>query len=232
MWDEKKTPISRTLPRMAQQAAFAELERRGYALPCHVSAVSGQIVTVVFDCTVNGATLQPVTMAIQGAEYIRMPTQVGDKGYAAPSSVDISIETGLGPANSLPDLSTPPANLSALVFVPVGNKNWTPSPNPNATVIYGPQGVILQDKSGSAPDFSVIVNADGVLIQSGANAKIALNSTGLGAFGAAPIAQPTTAIGPAAFVAGSGTNVTSTSTFDDYTIPQVVKALRNLGWLA
>jgi hypothetical protein len=54
----------------------------------------------------------------------------------------------------------------------------------------------------------------------------------LGFFGATVQSQPTTSIASASFVANSGTAVNDASTFDGYTIKQVVKALRNLGLLA
>jgi hypothetical protein len=54
----------------------------------------------------------------------------------------------------------------------------------------------------------------------------------LGLFGASPVVQPTTAVAAATFVAGAGTAVNDASTFDGYTIKQVVKALRTLGMLA
>jgi len=54
-----------------------------------------------------------------------------------------------------------------------------------------------------------------------------------GAFwGATPIVQPTTASGAATFTANSGTAVNDASTFDGYTLKQVVKALRDTGLLA
>jgi len=49
---------------------------------------------------------------------------------------------------------------------------------------------------------------------------------------ATPIVQPTTAVAAAAFVANTGTAVNDASTFDGYTMAQVVKALRNAGLLA
>ena len=49
---------------------------------------------------------------------------------------------------------------------------------------------------------------------------------------AAPTAQPTTSIGSAAFVVSVGTAVNDASTFDGYTIKQIVTALRSLGLLA
>jgi len=54
----------------------------------------------------------------------------------------------------------------------------------------------------------------------------------LGFFGATPIIQPTTGVAGATFVENSGTPINTASTFDGYTIAQVVKALRNLGLLA
>lgn len=57
-------------------------------------------------------------------------------------------------------------------------------------------------------------------------------ATQIGIFGATPILQPTTGVGAATFVAGAGTAVNDASTFDGYTLKQIVKALRNFGALA
>lgn len=54
----------------------------------------------------------------------------------------------------------------------------------------------------------------------------------LGVFGATPVTQPTTGSGAASFTANAGTAVNDASTFDGYTLKQVVKALRDLGLLA
>ena len=53
----------------------------------------------------------------------------------------------------------------------------------------------------------------------------------LGLLGATPILRPTTGYAAASFTANSGTAVNDASTFDGYTIKQVVKALRDLGAL-
>jgi hypothetical protein len=54
----------------------------------------------------------------------------------------------------------------------------------------------------------------------------------VGLYATAPVAQATTGVAAASFTANSGTAVNDASTFDGYTIKQVVKALRNLGVLA
>ncbi len=53
----------------------------------------------------------------------------------------------------------------------------------------------------------------------------------VGLFGVTPIARPTTSSGAAAFTANSGTAINDASTFDGYTLKQVVKALRDIGIL-
>jgi len=53
----------------------------------------------------------------------------------------------------------------------------------------------------------------------------------MGFYGATPIVRPTTADAAAAFVAGAGVAVQDVSTFDGYTLAQVVSALRRLGFL-
>jgi len=54
----------------------------------------------------------------------------------------------------------------------------------------------------------------------------------IGFWNATPIVQPTTAVTAATLVSGAGTAITSTDTFDGYTLQQIVKALRNTGILA
>lgn len=61
---------------------------------------------------------------------------------------------------------------------------------------------------------------------------IGVSGNKLGFFGTTAIAQPTTGYSAATFVANSGTAVTDASTFDGYTLKQVVAALRGLGFLA
>lgn len=54
----------------------------------------------------------------------------------------------------------------------------------------------------------------------------------IGFWNATPIVQPTTGVAGATLVSNGGTALTSTDTFDGYTLQQVVKALRNEGLLA
>jgi hypothetical protein len=144
MSDALKTPLSRTLSEFTVKKVLDEIRKRGTPLPGHVVSVSGSIVTVNFD--VQGVTLPNITMPVIGAEYVRLPIQEGDLGAAWPSSIYLGGVSGLG--GGVADL-TLRGNLSALVWIPIGNKNWAPPTDPNSLELYGPDGVILKDEGGN-----------------------------------------------------------------------------------
>jgi hypothetical protein len=143
----QKTPLARSLESFANRKVMGQLARLGMALPAQVTAVEGSIVTVSFLLASTAPyTLSNVTMPIDGPEWARAPTQIGDLGVCRPASVYIGGVSGLG--GGVADLSQR-APLATLTFFPIGNANWSPSDNPNAWVLYGPDGVILrtQDKT-------------------------------------------------------------------------------------
>jgi hypothetical protein len=93
---------------------------------------------------------------------------------------------------------------------------------------------LLVEDSASQAMFLIKDNSDVEIGRNGLTTiKSSLKSVGnLGFYNTTPIAQPTTGIAAATFVANSSTIADDTATFDGYTIGQVVKALRNLGILA
>lgn len=141
MTDHQKTPTAQYLSQFAQKIVSRFIAQLGMSLPCHVTQVTGSIVTVSFDVT-SQYTLPQVTIPIFGPEYIRYPTQVGDKGVVFPVDAGIGPTSGLG--TGVPVLSQKQGNMSNLVFFPVGSKNWSPTDDPKAVVIYGPNGVIIR----------------------------------------------------------------------------------------
>src|SRR6185437_12230915 len=71
----------------------------------------------------SSITLPNITIPKAESNWIRMPTQVGDKGWTVPADAYLGAISGLG--GGTPTLSRP-HNLAALVFVPVSNKNDPP----------------------------------------------------------------------------------------------------------
>lgn len=140
----QKTHFARSINEQATQKALSAIQTLGKSLPCHVIAVSGSIVTVRFDIR-SSFTLPDVTCPMNGPEYLRFPIQAGDengtKGVAMSADYYIGGVSGLG--GGIADL-TLRANLSALIFFPIANSNWTATDNPNASVLYGPDGAIIR----------------------------------------------------------------------------------------
>jgi len=76
-----------------------------------------------------------------------------------------------------------------------------------------------------------LLEGKNMLIADGSGSQFGDGDAVMGWFGASPTAQPTTGVAAASFTANSGTAVNDASTFDGYTLKQVVKALRLLGFL-
>lgn len=147
--NSQKTPLVRSLNLFAELKVNDAIQVAGKALPCSVVSVAGSIVTVSFQ--VQGATpytLPNVTVPMFGPEYVRYPTQVGDAGVVFPVDASIAAISGLG--NGLPGLSLQ-ANLSSLVFMPTASRSWSATDDPDAIVLYGPNGGVLRtaDKASS-----------------------------------------------------------------------------------
>ena len=147
----QKLPLARTMTRAMRTQINDAFQRSGQALPCSVvKVVSSGIVTVKFE--VNSAfTLPQITIPVFGFEYVRYPIQVGDTGYTVPADASLAALAGLG--SGVADL-TEPGNLGALVFLPFGSAKWFATPDPNAVVIYGPNGVQLRD-TGNASNITL-----------------------------------------------------------------------------
>ncbi len=138
-----KKPLSLSLPRVLRGAATSEAMQQGQEWPCSVVAVDGAIVTVSFEVE-SDQTLPQVTCPIAESAYVRLPIQVGDKGYLSAASTRLGGVTGLGSGLAPTSL---PMNLGGLVFVPLGNKAWE-TIDPNAVVINAPNGAVLRDIAG------------------------------------------------------------------------------------
>ena len=89
--------------------------------------------------------------------------------------------------------------------------------------ILGGSGGSGATNNGSGGGVKITKASGDVLVQ--------VNDAGLGFFTSNGADQPTTAISAASFVANSGTAINNTSTFNGYTIGQIVSALQTLGLL-
>ena len=172
--NSQKTALARTLNQFAERKVRGAIDLFGKALPASVVAVvSSGIVTVKFEIakTTNSPyTLPNVTVPLFGPEYIRYPIQAGCMGVVFPSDAYLGGVSGLG--GGVADLSLR-GNLSTLVFFPIGNSGWSASDDPNALVLYGPDGVIIRNLAGTS---KITTNADGVTVAPPAGKPTAIQS--------------------------------------------------------
>lgn len=150
----QKTPFGISVNNFTNRKIADFQQGLGQALPCHVVKVEGAIVTVNFDVldTVNGipVTLPPVTCPIAESAYVRLPVQINDTGICVSANARLGGVSGLGETIN-PAPLTQPSNLGALVFVPIGSKNWatTDPVDPNALNLNGKNGVVLRDRTNA-----------------------------------------------------------------------------------
>lgn len=173
----QKVPIQESANRFAEKKVNDALQLAGKGLPCSVVSVSNSIVTVRFEVQ-SGFTLPNVTIPMFGGEYIRYPTQAGDKGVVIPFDARLSGVSGIGGGTA--SLSQP-GNLTALVFLPISNTAWS-SVDANALTLYGPNGVVLRDTESNStliltPSGIAMVGQDSISLTSGST-SITLNNDG------------------------------------------------------
>lgn len=138
----QKLPFQKAMNQFAERKVRDAIQIDGKSLPCSVVKLDGWIVEVKFEVNAAPYTLPNVTVPVASSLYDYLPLQVGDVGVvrAADARVSGISELGSGTAN----LSLA-ANLSSLVFEPIGKKSYTAPSNPNVRVVQGPNGVTIQD---------------------------------------------------------------------------------------
>ncbi|HEY4153502.1 MAG TPA: hypothetical protein VGM38_09295 [Pseudolysinimonas sp.] len=139
--NSQKVPLVLSLNQAMSRASESRVQQIGKCLPCSVVSVDGAMITVKFEINADPLSLPQVKMPLFGPEYVRYPIQAGDKGFAISADAYLGQMSGLGSGTA--DFSQQP-NLSTLAFMPCGNTGWR-SVDSNAVVIYGPNGVVLQD---------------------------------------------------------------------------------------
>ena len=167
--NSKRLPLVYSMSNFVDKKISNAEQLQGKFLPCSVVSIQEPtagnavpVVTVKFEIT-SDFTLPIVSMPVIGSEYVRHPIRVGDKGIVISADTFIGNITGLG---STAATLTQPTNLAALIFVPVGNVNFSAWPESDL-VLYS-----------LATGAFITISPTIVTIQSGA-CQITLNSSGV-----------------------------------------------------
>lgn len=162
--------FSKSMNDFAAGKIASAMEMSGKILPATVVQQSGKMVTVSFSLTNIPFTLPQVTIPLFGPQYVRYPMQPGDRGIVIPADTYIGGMSGLG--GGVADL-TQPANLSALVYLPISHTEWQDVDGQVVTV-YGPEGVTLRD-SGSNTTF--LLKPDSIAISTPDSFTVSVGGT-------------------------------------------------------
>lgn len=198
--NSQKTPLAQTLNQWSARKLQDALQQTGKGLPASVVSVAGAIVTVKFEIQ-STFTLPNVTVPVSTSIYSREPIQVGDKGLVRPSDANLGGIDGLGSGTA--DLSAP-ANLSALVWEPLGNKAW-PGVDPNVYTIQGPGGVLVRDMAANA---TIALTPTSIVLKVG-SINITINGSSITFNG--PVVFGGTATGEGGTVDFGGSAITTTA---------------------
>lgn len=155
---EQKLNFGRNMNRFTENKLSEAFQAAGKILPASIVSQSGKMVTVAFELHDTSYVFPQVTIPLFGPQYIRYPMQPGDKGIVIPGDTYLGGVSGQG--GGVADL-TPPANLSALVFLPISNTEWD-SVDGQVVTIYGPEGVTIRDQSSNT---TFLLTPDSIAIQ-------------------------------------------------------------------
>src|ERR1700751_6145379 len=139
-YDALKHPFSVAMGNWAYRKTNDSQERQPKSMPCHVTKVEKDFITVAFE-TQNGIFTPPTVKIPQSmAPYGRNPTQVGDKGYAVPGHYYLGGVTGDAGGNT--DFY-PRGNLTTLSFEHTSHKQNPDRDVDQLTHMGGPNGWIV-----------------------------------------------------------------------------------------
>ncbi|HFS3475482.1 TPA: hypothetical protein ACHYXB_000891 [Escherichia coli] len=167
---DNKLNFASSMNRFTERKIENALQKSGKVLPASVVKQTGNMITVSFELRDIPYVLPQVTIPLFGPQYIRYPMQPGDKGIVIPADTYIGGVSGQG--GGIADM-TPPANLSALVFLPISNTEWQ-GVDGQVVTVYGPEGVTLRD-SGSNTTF--LLKPDSIAISTPDSFTITVGGT-------------------------------------------------------
>lgn len=160
MSDHLRHSFARSMDQAISRQITEAMQQVGHALPCTITSVQGPVVTVQIDIQDGVHTFPPITLPVHSSFYVREPYRAGDTGVVIPMGPYIGNVSDLGGGQSNGHLQ---ANLSSLVFLPVGRKSWAPVDG-GKVVILGPTGTQIGEINGAC---TLIATASGFALTTG-----------------------------------------------------------------
>jgi hypothetical protein len=161
------TPLAYSLADLARIGSQNKNQQISQPIPVSITKIHGELVQVKIEAKGRGIpyTIPEFIVPQSFSEWIREPTQVGDKGWLVESNYYLGGMSGLngGTANYY-DRS----NLTNMVFQHISQKQFPHNVNRNLNQVFqnGPEGVMNQTTDGK---FFVNVDGKNAQVQLGAN---------------------------------------------------------------
>lgn len=185
----QKTPLARTLQTVVTRRANDLMQLEGKEFPCSIVSVMGSLVKVKFEIQ-SAYTLPQVLLPVAYSRYVRLPLKQGDMGIALSADAYLGGVSGLGGGTAN---LTQRGNLSNLVFMPISNRNFVASPDPNAVFVTAPNGAIITEDTNNA---SIKVTPTSIILKVGAT-TITIDASGIHVVGNMDVNGGLTAAGGA-----------------------------------
>ena len=143
------TPLVFSLPRTARGHAEDVRFEVPQPVPVTITKIMGELVEVQVEVKGRNSpfTIQKFTVPQSFSQWIREPTQVGDKGWIIPSNFYLGGMSGL---NGSTANWYNRANMTNMVFQPISQKQFPNNTNRNLNQVFmnGPEGVRHQTTDG------------------------------------------------------------------------------------
>ncbi|HUD11498.1 MAG TPA: hypothetical protein VMS08_03735, partial [Candidatus Saccharimonadia bacterium] len=149
--NSQKTHLGEALNAHALLKALNQVHGIAKCLPATAGGIAGSIMGALNFETSGTSGPPKASIPHFGPEYVRYPTQPGDKGVHIGQHTNIGNMSGQGPSggSALDNSNSNTGASSSGVFMPIANTNWEAAPSGNMLCHYGVNPQQQQGGGGS-----------------------------------------------------------------------------------
>jgi hypothetical protein len=191
------TALVQSIPRLVDSRSQDKDQISPQAIPVTITKILAEGKLQVKAEIQGNFTIPQMVIAVNYGEWLRHAHAVGDKGYVLLGDYYTGGQTNLG-GGTASYRGQGRANLTTAVFHPLSNTKFATNANRNlnATLVSGPQGAVINDKTGNTT-----ITANGTVITLTIGSTLEISMSGNNIF----IQVPT---GGKLFLGGNGTTGT------------------------
>lgn len=169
------TPLAQSLPQLVDARTQDKDQLTPQAIPATITKVLAEGKIQVKAEMQGNFTIPNITIGGNYGEWMRQAVAVGDKGYLLLGDYYTGGQTNLGGGTAG---YRDRFNLTTAIFHPVSNTSFASNANRNlnATLISGPQGAVINDKTGNT---TITVNGTVITATVGTNYEISISGSNI-----------------------------------------------------